>query len=41
MVVRGVGGALAEIVVYTCKKCLKKDDYVNNENICFDCVQDP
>jgi len=33
-------GILANIRLFTCKICKKKDDYINEHNICFECQEE-
>jgi hypothetical protein len=33
-------GILGDIRLFTCKICKKKDDYINEDNICFDCHEE-
>ncbi len=30
---------LDDIPIFTCEMCRKKDNYINDENICFDCEE--
>lgn len=30
---------IEDIAIFTCEMCGKKDTYINDDNICFDCEE--